>query len=118
MVKHLAVLGLITLLPGCAGTPASSPQERVSVSKSLGSVQCQPGSGITLSALQSELEAADIKVLGSSCGSNGRIYPAVCGASNGRIGILEILPAHLSKAAALGFVPLSDLPDATRVACP
>ena len=71
-----------------------------------------------MSTLQSQLEAADVKVLGSSCGSDGRIYPAMCGASNGRIGIFEIPRAQLSKITALGFALLSDLRDATRVACP
>ena len=116
--KQLVVLGLITLLAGCAGKPVSSPEERVSVYKSLRVVQCEPGSGVTLPALQGQLEAASIKVLSSSCGSDGWFYPAVCGASSGRIGIFEILPAETSKIAALGFAPLSNLPDATRVACP
>lgn len=117
MAKHFVVLGLITLLQGCVGTPVSPPQERVSIYKSLGSAQCQPSSGVSMAVLQRQLEAADVKILSSSCGSNGRIYPAMCGAPDGRIAIFEIPPAQLSKTTALGFAPLSDLPDATRTAC-
>ena len=116
--KQLLAVGLITLVLGCAASPGPTPRERVSVYKPLGSVQCEPASGVTIAALKSQLEAADIKVLGSSCGSDGRIYPAVCGASNGRIGIFEIPPTQTKKIAALGFAPLSGLPDATRSACP
>lgn len=114
--KHILIVGTIMLLNGCATVPAPSPESRVSVYKTFGSVQCQDG-GASLSALQRQLEAADIKVFSSACGNDGKIYPAVCGAPDGRIGIFEIPQERLNAASAQGFASLRNLPDASKTAC-
>ena len=107
----------ITLLAACAGVEHVSTQPRVSVYKYVGSVQCK-GGGTPLATMMRQLSDAKIPVLNVSCGSDGRVYPAMCGAADGHIGILEVPEAKASEAAALGFAPLSKLPEASKTACP
>lgn len=101
---------------GCAGGAGESPVTNVSMYKYSGSVQCT-GGGTSLSAMESQLTDAGIHVVASACGIDGKVYAAVCGASDGRIGIFEVSVAQAQAASALGFVPLSNLPSATTVAC-
>src|SRR5690349_8056169 len=103
-----------TVLAGCGGGDDPSPP--VSVFKSLGSVQCT-GGGTSVAALQQQLAAAGVNALAASCGDDGLAHVTVCGATDGRIGIVDIPAAQLDAAAALGFARLSNLPDAVRRAC-
>ena len=95
-----------------SGSPTTT-----SVYKSTGSLQCT-GGGLTLEQLKAELTGGSLPVESASCGIDGLGHIAVCGASDGRIGIFEIASAGVTAAQALGFAPLSDLPEATRTACP
>ncbi len=95
----------------CAAPPAAS----VTVFKALGSVQCS-GGGATVPALARTLADAGVPVLASRCGSDGRMYPAMCGAADGRIAIFDIAAADAAAAAKLGFRPLG--PEAKERPCP
>jgi hypothetical protein len=86
------------------------------VYKSLGSTQCY-GGGTTVIALSQQLSNANIYVLSSTCGQDGLGHPAVCGASDGAIGIFDIPVAQQADALNLQFSLLSTLPSATVVAC-
>jgi hypothetical protein len=88
----------------------------VSVYKSAGRVQCF-GGGLTPPQMQIELTAAGIGVIAACSGLDGNVYATVCGISDGRINIFEIQSSDVAAAQALGFVLLSSLPNATRVAC-
>ena len=101
---------------GCGGGTGESPETNVSMFKYSGSVQCT-GGGTSLSAMERQLTDAGIQVVASACGIDGNAYAAVCGAPDGRIGVLGVSAAQAQAASALGFVPLSNLPSATTVAC-
>jgi hypothetical protein len=104
----------------------------VTLYKHFGSVQCQPimeqpaasmmtmgnlGGGTSLPVMQQQLTDAGIQVLFVTCGHDGFLRPAMCGVEDGRIAIFEVPAAQAEAAVALGFAPLSDLPDATRFSC-
>ena len=95
-----------------SGSPTAT-----SVYKPTGSVQCT-GGGLTLDQLKAQLTGGSIPVESAACGFDGNAHITVCGASDGRIGVFEISNADIAAAQALGFAPLSALPDATRAACP
>ncbi len=111
LVLTLAALASLTACGGGEGEEASSQ-----VFKTMGSLQCS-GGGVSLSALQAQLTAANVQVRSAACGTDGAFPPAVCGAPDGRIGIFEISPAQAEAAAAAGFKPLSTAPTAKMIAC-
>lgn len=96
-----------------AGTPATA----VPMARSLERRQCEQG-GKTLAQLQSDLRAAGVRVLGSTCGNDGRMYPAVCGGPDGSLGVIDVPAEQVPLAESHGFVRLSTLPDAMRNTCP
>ncbi|NUZ05843.1 hypothetical protein [Piscinibacter koreensis] len=100
--------------PGASAASAASGA--VAVYKPLGSRQCEvPPPRATL---ERELAAAGVPVLGTACGRDGRMRAALCGAPDGRIVIFEVPTERVAAAAAAGFEPLANLPDATREPCP
>lgn len=111
---------LLTLAACQTGTPVASSEPASTRSSALykyaGSKQCF-GGGTTLQALQRELAGKGIRVLASSCGTDGRVYAATCGAPDGRIIIFEVPANQAAVAQSLGFAPLATLPEASRVAC-
>ena len=130
-----AVMGLLMFsaaLSGCGGgssavalpsaangageVDSNALSRGVAFYKSFGSVQCT-GGGVSFEAMQQQLTAAGIQVLSAHCGTDGRMYIAVCGAGDGRIGIFEVPEKQAEAALALGFAPLSTLPGATTGAC-
>ena len=114
-MRGVLVLGLALSLVACA-----SPQPPVSsttkVVKSFGTVQCEPSS-VTLASVVQPLRDAGVRVVNATCGTDGMMRPAVCGAGDGRIAIVDIAGADLSKAASAGFVSISKAPDASAIAC-
>ena len=117
MQKLLISLAAIMALSACANLEHAPTATGVSVYKYVGSVQCR-GGGTPLATMMRQLSDAGIPVLDVSCGSDGRMYPSMCGAADGRIGVLQIAAANVSAADALGFAPLTRLPDATKLVCP
>ena len=95
---------------------ASEPQGNVKIYKVQGSRQCE-GGGQSLEALKRQLVETGAKVLVASCGVDGKMYPAVCGAADGRIGIFEIPASKAQSGLPEGFFLLSSLPDAQIVPC-
>jgi hypothetical protein len=111
LTRHL--LWLATAL-GAACTTVAAP---VAVVRSLGTRQCEAG-GTTPAALAQKLRDAGLSPLAPGCAHDGRMRPAVCGAPDGRLALVEIPHAQLARAQALGFVALSTLPEARREPCP
>lgn len=112
---------LLATLSACGGgdsteSPKTSPSTSVSVFKVRGVVQCEPAE-LSLDEMQGQLTAANVEVHGRSCGTDGVMYAAVCGAPTSRIGIFEIPATQLGAAQSAGFAPLSDLPHAKKVPC-
>ncbi|BBJ00365.1 hypothetical protein FGKAn22_20570 [Ferrigenium kumadai] len=112
----LTFLLVFAILTACGAVESKSPGASVSFYKPSGSVQCM-GGGQSLQAMERQLADAGIPVLTSACGVDGKVYAAVCGAADGRIGIFVIPAARAQAATALGFAPLSSLPAATEVVC-
>jgi hypothetical protein len=104
-------------MPGADGAGGMAAQAGVKVWKSRGAIQCG-SKGTPPEQMARELEAAGITVLAHACGSDGRLYPAMCGKPDGKINIFTIPAAQLERAAALQFRPLASLPDAHETACP
>lgn len=117
MHKLLISVLAIGALNACTDLQRVSTEPRASVYKYVGSVQCK-GGGTPLSAMMRQLSEGGVPVFDVSCGTDGKMYMAMCGAADGRIGILEVPEAKVSAAAALGFAPLSSLPAATKTVCP
>lgn len=117
MQKLLISVVAISALSACSSFKRPSTEPHVSVYKYVGSVQCKAG-GTPLPAMMRQLSEGGVPVLDVSCGTDGKMYPAVCGAADGRIGILVVPEARLAAAAALGFAPLSRLPEASKTVCP
>jgi hypothetical protein len=82
----------------------------------MGSVQCE-GGGTPPAEWERRLAAAGVRPVASGCGVDGLMRPAVCGAPDGRIFIVEVRADQAPAAAALGFAPLANLPDAARAPC-
>lgn len=104
------------LLAGCAGTLDGSAAASARLYKYAGSVQCMAG-GLTLADMERELAGAGVRVMSSTCGHDGRMYAAVCGGGDGRIGIVTVSQADVSAAAKLGYAALSTLSHAAPAAC-
>jgi hypothetical protein len=117
--KHLGIASVLiacTLLAGCACRLKDAPSTGVKYYKSLGSVQCT-GGGKSIGELEHDLLTAGITITETTCGTDGNMHAAVCGAPDGRIGIFEIDPAQARAASVLGLAPLSTLPGAAEVPC-
>lgn len=117
MPRFLISLIVLMALSACANLERMFQEPRVSVYKYVGSKQCS-GGGTPLATMMRQLSDAGIPAMNVSCGVDGRMYPAMCGAADGRIGILEVPEAKVAAAAARGFAPLSGLPEASKTVCP
>jgi hypothetical protein len=106
-------LALAASLMACT-TVAAPPA--VSVYKILGTRQCDSG-GTTAQALADTLRGSGVTLLALTCGSDGRMRPAVCGAADGRIAIVDLAQDQQAAAMAQGWALLTTLPDARRMAC-
>lgn len=115
LVLRLALATFAVTLSACGG--GVGEHVNVTVAKSLGTVQCGVG-GFTPETLAKQLFDVGVAVHAQGCGLDGRIYPAVCGAPDGRLAVFDISAQQLSLAVASGFGLLSLWPDATKNACP
>lgn len=119
-------LALVLLLSGCQGIPTSSTNTTpnsestthgsVQVAQRLGGVQCD-FTPEDLRPIVERATSAGIQVQAQSCGGDGMMYAAVCGAPDGRLAILTIPANQLAQAQRLGFTPLSTMPDAQTDSC-
>ncbi|MDO5652488.1 MAG: hypothetical protein Q4G39_00055 [Brachymonas sp.] len=119
--RTLAALLLATAgLGACAQAgnriPSLNPASTSQVFKSFGLRQCEGGAA-DLQPLARQLEGAGIAVQASTCGHDGMMRPAVCGAGDGRIAIFQISSTDVAAAQRLGFAPLSHMPDAQTSSC-
>jgi len=118
----LTTLLAAALLPACAG-PAAEPARAaapaavsVAMALPLGTRQCESG-GPTAESLAAALRNAGVGVTAVGCGHDGRMRPAVCGAGDGRLAVVDVPAAQQPQAEALGWKPLSAMPDARRQPC-
>lgn len=104
-------------LSHCVEGDVSCVQPTVKIYRAIGSTQCTPGSGTPAKTMLNQLAARNIPVRAMSCGSDGNMHATVCGAADGSIRIFEIPANGLTAATALGFAPLSEIPNAQEVPC-
>lgn len=117
MAKHYFSFFLVLFLFSCSS--AEQKQEKhwdVKVTKQGGeqktwvwrldgSKQCDGPAKITPEAASKELKKAGVMVYQFRKGSDGMMYPSVCGAGTGATVELEISQADLPKAQKLGYLP-------------
>jgi hypothetical protein len=112
---------MIRLVPFALLSPAlfaacTTVAQPVALFKPLGTRQCEVG-GATPEALAKGLQDAGVQVMALACGHDGRMRPAVCGAPDGRLVIVDVPAAQQAKAEGLGWRPLAQLTDARRQPC-
>jgi hypothetical protein len=113
--RYLA-MAIVGATAACGGVQAAGSPASVKIYKYMGSKQCN-GGGQKLAVIKRQLIESGITVLAASCGVDGNLYPAVCGAADGRIGIFEVPASKAQSALPDGFLPLARLPDAQIVPC-
>lgn len=108
---------LLLVLTAIALAPAHAAEPTVQIFKARGSIQCEPGSGTAPETMRKVLEKAKIPVQSVSCGVDGLMHVAMCGAEDAGILIFHIAAHHTQAAAALGFKTLRELPNAQTIPC-
>lgn len=99
-MQCLLASATVAFLVACGGI---EEQPTSVVYRSLGSRQCE-GGGLTLLQTQSILEAAGVQVLSASCGNDGLMRVALCGANDGKIALLDIPQSQNQLALSAGFI--------------
>lgn len=102
------------MLAACGGRAAAP--DTIALYVSIDSVQCE-GGGTAPAEWERRLAAAGVRPVSTGCGVDGMMRPAVCGAPDGRIFIVDVPAAQAPAAAALGLARLNKLPDAARTPC-
>lgn len=104
-------------VPTSGAGPQPPKQAAVSLYRFAGSRQCMPG-GLTPAEARKSLNEGGIEVLSAACGTDGRVHAATCGASDGRIVIVDVRAGQERAARERGYAPLADLAEARRTPCP
>ena len=107
---------IVTGAVAALGAACAAEAPPLSVAISLGTRQCAAG-GQQPEDLARRLTESGVRVLAQTCGTDGRMRPAMCGAADGRLAIFEIPAAQWTAAQALGYVRLDTMPDAQREPC-
>lgn len=115
LVRALTLLVPALLLAACGDR--ATQEDSVEVYMATGAVQCE-GGGKSLEEMARGLRESGIEPLGQSCGHDGMMRPAVCGAADGSIGIFIVSTSDQNASGELGFEPLASLPEATLNDCP
>ncbi|QJD58458.1 hypothetical protein HG264_05810 [Pseudomonas sp. gcc21] len=102
-------------LPDAQVAPPPAPQT-VQVYKPTGAVQCG-NPGATGATLALQLVESGVSVSDASCGHDGMMRIAQCGAPDGSIAVFAIAQRDLAKAQQAGFNPLAELPSAQLMPC-
>ena len=91
-----------TSIPDGSASPTSSDSS-VWILRDDGAKFCVTGSGVTLEEGSAELQAAQIVVLESKKGSDGKMHAQVCGGSRGSTNTYLINRDKIKQAVALGY---------------
>lgn len=116
MNKRMLVASSLLALTACTEAGPVAPDAQVGIYQDAGSTQCQDD-GLSLAQMQQQLAEADIPFTEAACGTDGKMYTAMCGSPDGKIGLFRIAPQHLQQARALGFEALANVPEAAEVDC-
>ncbi|MBL4834415.1 MAG: hypothetical protein JKY26_10650 [Pseudomonas sp.] len=116
MHLRICVASALLVLTGCTEADPRTLDGQVGIYQDAGSTQCQED-GLSLEQMQQQLREADIPFADAACGTDGKMYTAMCGSPDGKIGMFQIAPEHLQQARALGFEALANVPEATEQDC-
>ena len=97
-MTRLAPFALLPLVFFSACSTVAAP---VALFKPLGTRQCESG-GPAPEAVAQVLRDAGVAVAAVACGHDGRMRPAVCGAADGRLVIVDVPVDQQARAEALG----------------
>ena len=111
-----AAVALALAAGACAVVERAEAQGTVRVFKPAGTLQCAEAA-VDLPVMQRELTDKGVKVLRATCATDGRMSAAMCGVSDGRIGLFEIAAKDVAAAARLGFAEVSALPGFREAPC-
>ena len=89
MHMRIVVAGCLLALTGCTEAGPTSVDGQIGIYQDAGSTQCQDD-GLSLAQMQKQLEAAEIPFTDAACGTDGRMYTAMCGSPDGKIGLFQI----------------------------
>jgi hypothetical protein len=94
----------VSLIDSSSSTPReSAASSSVWIVRSDGAQYCMPGSGHSLVQGSAELQTAQIEVLESKKGTDGKMHAQVCGGSRGATNNYLIQRDKLSQALKLGY---------------
>lgn len=116
-MKNAVLASFALALIGCSNIDGQPVDDSFQVYKQTGSTQCEDD-GLTIAELTEQLNQAQVRVLETACGADGRMRMTVCGAPDGSIVVFEIPEAERARAAQAGFEPLNSLPQAVVRECP
>jgi hypothetical protein len=120
-ITNLAVIMILLSTSACGGGDSALPQTQViSMFKFIGERKCEPGSGLSLAGIETQLADAGIPIYASTCGNSGIVSmpEEPCGTQDlFRIGIVDIAEANVPFAKNLGFATLSSQEGAIKTAC-
>jgi hypothetical protein len=103
-----ASLAAWLLIAGAVPDPALSDTETVEVARYDGSLQCEEGSGISLTKMQQDLTDQGIEVFSSRRSRDCLMRTQVCGQKTGMINVYRIKKDRLDVSVSFGFRPLAD----------
>lgn len=114
----------LSMLPGLAGCEAHKadippPVRSVELFLSTGKRQCDAtfNTQQQLARAVQALERAGVKVLSASCGTDGLMHPAMCGASSGEVWIMSVSEVDAASAKRLGYQPITEQSQAHPSPC-
>lgn len=107
----------VLLLAACETTkPGPAQLTYTQVYANTGAVQCE-GGGASVPDMAQQMRDEGIAVEMASCGNDGLVRTAVCGAPDGSIGVFVIPQADYQEALQLGYESFERLPDASVHPC-
>ncbi len=88
---------------GVTAGAAADASESVWITRADGSKSCASDTAQSVEQGAQELKAANIQVLASKKGTDGKMHPMMCGAPTGTQNVYQIPASQLAAAIALGF---------------
>lgn len=117
MLRTSCLLLLAGLLAACESAGrGSTATTYTQVYAPTGAAQCE-GGGTRVPDMAQQLRDQGVAVEMASCGQDGLVRTAVCGAPDGSIGVFVIPQADGQRALQLGFQPFASIPDAIVGPC-
>ena len=116
LLRFLVIVCVFILMSAHQSTTFASSQT-LKVYKNSGARQCR-AVDVPLEVVAKNLADNGIKVISSSCASDGFARTAVCESDSGLLYVYEIDRQHIQKAGELGFAEITKLDGYRQRPCP